>query len=126
MKLPLELFVSVLVVIVVGASFACAADMPQISGDIGPCTAQFKVTNGDKPVYDAKIHTIIRYGFLNKRKTELEIGTDAKGQAKFTGLPQEVKKPIEFMVRSQGMTKKVTHDPATNCRANFEVSLGAK
>jgi hypothetical protein len=104
-----------------------SADMPQISADIGPCTAEFTVTDaGKKPLYNAKIHTIIRYGFMSKRKTELEIGTDVNGQARFTGLPHEVKKPIQFTVRAQGLSKTVTHDPASNCHANFEVALGGK
>ncbi len=104
-----------------------AADIPQVSADVGPCTANFIITDAaQKPLYDAKIKTIVRYGFLSKRKVELEIGTDAAGKARFTGLPHEVKKPIEFTIRYKGMTKTITHDPATNCHANFDVALGAK
>jgi SET domain-containing protein len=77
-------------------------------------------------VYLAKIHTVIRYGFLSKRKTELELQTDVNGKGKFTGLPHEVKKLIEFTVEYKGQTKTITHDPATNCHAAIEVELGSK
>ncbi len=111
--------------------FACAltraADIPHVSADVGPCTANFTVSDSaQKPLYDAKIKTIVRNGFMSKRKVELEIGTDAAGKARFTGLPHEVKKPIEFAIRYKGMTKTITHDPAANCHANFDVALGAK
>ncbi len=109
------------------SSLLLAADIPQVSADVGPCTANFTVSDSaQKPLYDAKIKSIVRYGFLSKRKVELEIGTDAAGKARFTGLPHEVKKPIEFTVRYKGMTKTITHDPAANCHANFDVALGAK
>lgn len=94
---------------------------------MGPCTADFTVTDAaQKPLYDAKIKTIVRHGFLSKRKVELEVGTDAAGRARFTGLPHEVKKPIEFTVRYKELAKSITHDPASNCHVQLEVSLGSK
>jgi hypothetical protein len=109
------------------APILCAAQEPQISADVGPCWVDFTVTDAaHKPVYLAKIHTTIRYGFLNKRKTELELQTDTNGKGKFTGLPHEVKKPIEFDVTYKDQSKTVTHDPATNCHASMEVELGSR
>jgi hypothetical protein len=106
---------------------ACAAEEPQISADIGPCWVDFTVKDAaKKPVYLAKIHTLIRYGFLSTRKTELELQTDVNGKGKFTGLPHQVKKPIVFDVQYKEQTKTVTHDPATNCHAPIEVVLGSK
>ncbi|MBZ5628526.1 MAG: hypothetical protein LAO06_06620 [Acidobacteriia bacterium] len=113
--------------LVLCGSTSRAADQPQLSADIGPCWVEFTVTDAaKKPVYLAKIHTIIRYGFLSKRKTELELSTDADGKGKFAGLPQEVKKPIEFTVSYKGQSKTVTHDPGTNCHQTMEVELGSK
>ena len=103
------------------------AEEPQISADIGPCWVSFTVTDAaKKPVYLAKIHTLIRYGFLSTRKTELELQTDVNGKGRFTGLPHQVKKPIVFDVQFKDQTKTVTHDPATNCHAPIEVVLGSK
>ena len=104
-----------------------AAEAPQISADIGPCWVDFTVTDAaKKPVYLAKIHTVIRYGFMSKRKIDLELSTDSNGKGKFTGLPQTVKKPIEFTVSYQEQSKTVTHDPGSNCHAAIEVALGSK
>ncbi|MFI5087160.1 MAG: hypothetical protein ACHP7I_02100 [Terriglobales bacterium] len=106
---------------------ATAADMPQLSADAGPCWVEFTVTDAaNKPAYLAKINTVVRYGFMSKRKTELELSTDSNGKGKFTGLPHDVKKPLAFTITYQDQTKTVTHDPATNCHATFDVSLAGK
>jgi len=106
---------------------ATAADVPQLSADAGPCWVEFTVTNAaKKPVYLAKINTVVRYGFMSKRKTELELSTDSNGKGKFTGLPHDVKKPLAFDITYQGQSKTVTHDPATNCHASLDVALGSK
>jgi hypothetical protein len=104
-----------------------AADVPQLSADAGPCWAEFTVTDAaNQPAYLAKIHTVVRYGFMSKRKTELDLLTDSNGKGKFTGLPHEVKKPLEVTVTYKDQTKLVTHDPATNCHASLEVQMGSK
>ena len=111
--------------ILAASAIAAAADMPQLSADAGPCWAEFTITDAArKPVYLAKIHTVVRYGFMSKRKTELDLSTDANGKGKFTGLPHDVKKPIEFTVTYKDQSKTVTHDPGTNCHASIEVTLG--
>ena len=118
---------ALLLAIIVLSALAALPERQQISADIGPCTAQFTVTDAaHKPVYDAKIHTVIRYGFMSKRKMELEIGTDADGKAKFLGLPHEVKKPLEFGVSYKELMTTVTLDPAVNCQAVFDVVLAPK
>ena len=100
------------------------ADPPVISADLGACTADFMVTDAqDKPVYDAKVHVLIRYGFMAKRKTELEAATDANGKVRFTGMPSEAKRDIVFDVRKDSLTKSVPFDPTANCHAYFEVKL---
>jgi hypothetical protein len=106
---------------------ALAADVPQVSADAGPCWVEFTVTDAaNKPVYLAKINTVVRYGFMGKRKTELELSTDSNGKGRFTGLPHDVKKPLAFTITFKDQTKTVTHDPATNCHATFDVLLAGK
>ena len=116
--------------------FLCAAgvhslagnptDVPSVSAGMGPCTADFIVVDAsNKPVFDAKIHTAVKYGFMSKRDTDLEIGTNSDGKAHMEGLPQKLKKPpMEFTVRSGDTTKSVTNDPAANCHPTFNVTLG--
>ena len=104
---------------------AHAADVPVIKGGLGPCSADFTVTDSaNKPLYDAKIHVTVRYGFMNKRKTDLEIGTNSDGKALVEGLPSKVKTPLEFRVRHEQRVKSLTHDPAADCQANITVVLG--
>jgi hypothetical protein len=98
--------------------------IPKIDGGIGACTADFSVRDGqNKPLYNAQITVELRYGFLNKRKTDLQIGTDSNGKANFTGLPNFPKKPLEFHVKSGTVSKTVTDDPSSNCTATFDVTM---
>ncbi len=108
-----------------GLPTAKAAEVPVIKGELGPCSADFTVTDSaNKPLYDAKIHVTVRYGFMSKRKTELEVGTNSDGKGRIEGLPNKVKKPLEFQVRHEQLLKSLLHDPATECHANFTVALG--
>ena len=102
------------------------ADVPTISGDMGSCTADFTVVDtSNKPVFDAKIHVKVKYGFMSKRDTDLEVGTNSDGKARMEGLPEKLKKPpMEFTIRSGESTKSVTNDPAVECHPTFTVSLG--
>ncbi len=102
-----------------------AAEIPVIRGELGPCSADFTVTDSeDKPLYNAKIHVTIRYGFLSKRKAELEIGTNSDGKARIEGLPGKVKRPLEIKVSHGQDTKVIVHDPSLECQANLSVTLG--
>jgi hypothetical protein len=102
------------------------ADVPTIRGDMGSCTADFTVVDSaNKPVFDAKIHVKVKYGFMSKRDTDLEVGTNSDGRARMEGLPEKLKKPpMEFTIRSGDVTKSVTNDPAVECHPTFTVSLG--
>jgi len=104
---------------------AHAADVPVIKGELGPCSADFTVTDSaSKPLYDAKIHIRVRHGFMNKRKIDLEIGTNSDGKARVEGLPSKVKTPLEFQIRHAQRVQSLTHDPAAGCHANITVVLG--
>jgi len=99
-------------------------DVPVADGGLGPCRADFTVKDeADKPIYDAKIGVVIKYGFFNKRKTELEVGTNSDGKARFTGLPNAPKLPLDFKIKSGTVSKSVTDDPSTNCNAVYDVTL---
>jgi len=106
--------------------YAAPVDVPVIKGDLGPCSADFTVLDSNnKPVYDAKVHVTILYGFMNKRKSDLEIGTNSDGKARIEGLPDKLKKPpLEFRIRGGDLRKSVTQNPATDCHASFNVQLG--
>lgn len=113
-----------LVIFACGLTPCAAADVPVVKGDLGPCSADFAVTDSaSNPLFDAKIHVTIVYGFMNKRKSDLEVGTDSEGKARIEGLPEKVKKILEFKIRHGEKTKSVMHDPANECHATFAVVL---
>lgn len=103
---------------------AQSEQVPVVDGALGSCRADFTVKdNSDKPIYNAKIHVLIKYGFLNKRKTDLEVGTNSDGRASVTGLPNMPKRPLEFSIKSGTVEKTVSDDPSENCSAKFAVTL---
>jgi hypothetical protein len=99
-------------------------DVPHISADVGSCNASFRVNDGsNKPIYNAKIDVTVHYGFMNLRKTDLEVATNGDGKARVDGLPNFPRKPLQFVVHSGTVTKSVTDDPNTTCKASFDVTL---
>ena len=101
--------------------------VPVIKGEVGTCTADFTVRDSDnKPLYDAKIRVSIRYGFMGQKKTDLEIGTNSDGKARFEGLPDLRKKPkgpFEYQIRSGDLSKTVVQDPQVQCEGKFDVVM---
>lgn len=101
-----------------------AQQIPKIDGGIGACRADFTVRDGEKkPIYNAQISVQLRYGFMDLRKTDLQVGTNSDGKARFTGLPNFPKKPLAFHIKSGTVSKTVTDDPSTNCNAVYDVVL---
>ena len=101
-----------------------AQEIPKIDGGVGACRADFTVRDGEKkPIYNAQISVQLRYGFMNMRKTDLQVGTNSDGKARFTGLPNFPKKPLAFHIKSGTVSKTVTDDPETNCNAVYDVVL---
>ncbi len=99
-------------------------DIPTVDAGIGSCRADFNVKDGSgKPLYNAKINITIKYGFMNMRKAQLEAPTNTDGRARFTGLPNFSKRPLEFVITSGTVSKKEIDDPASNCNATFNVTL---
>lgn len=99
----------------------------EISADLGTCSAEFHVTDmRGHGIYDAKIRTVIRYGFLSKRKLELEAGTNSDGRARFVKLPDNTKKSIEFTITNGIDRAKRSFNPGTDCHAEYDVPLSTK
>ena len=101
--------------------------IPVIDGGIGPCTADFIVNDpAGAPVYAAKIKVHIAYGFMNLRKLDLEVGTNADGKARFTGLPQNLKHGLYFQASEGDRAVETFDDPANTCKAQFTIALQKK
>lgn len=103
---------------------AAAADAPKISADLGSCSADFHVVDAaGKPIYNARIHTLVRSGAFGWHKLDLEIRTDSDGHASIINLPEVPKKPITFDVSNGSATTTLPYDPTQQCKAKFEVTL---
>ena len=101
--------------------------VPVIDGGIGPCSADFTVTDAAAaPVYAAKIKVHIAYGFLYLHKLDLEVGTNASGQARFTGLPDRTKQGLFFRASEGGREGSAFVDPAKTCKAELTIQLENK
>lgn len=99
-------------------------EIPKIDGGVGACRADFTIRDGaNKPIYNAQITVQLKYGFMNLRKTDLQVGTNSDGKARITGLPNFPKKPLAFHIKSGTVSKTVTDDPETNCNAVYDVTL---
>jgi hypothetical protein len=119
-----SLSAALLLILCGGLLAAQAPQIPVVDGGLGSCRADFTVKDGSgKPIYNAKVHVLIKYGFWSKRKTELEVGTNSDGKASVTGLPNSPRKPLEFSIKSGTVESTVTDDPSNNCNATFDVTL---
>jgi hypothetical protein len=101
--------------------------IPIIDGGIGPCSADFTVNDAaGAPVYNAKIRLHIAYRFMNSHKLDLEVGTNAAGKARFTGLPDKIKQGLFFRASEGSREGSAFDDPAKTCNAEFTIVLEKK
>lgn len=114
------------------AAWALAAQrlipVPQVDAGIGPCTADFTVSQGNnQPIYNAEISVRIAYGFMGIKKMDLKVGTNSEGKARFVGLPEKVHRPpLAFAVRAKGLSKTVNYWPRVRCHVRYSVVLGGR
>jgi hypothetical protein len=98
--------------------------IPVIDGGIGPCSATFTVKDAaGVPIYNSRIRVHISYGFIGAHKLDLEVGANIDGKARFTGLPNRVKQPMQFKASEGDREGEATVDPASGCRAQLEIVL---
>lgn len=100
---------------------------PVIDGEVGPCSADFTVIdNAGQPIYAANIEVHIAYGFLRAYKLNLEVGTNANGKARFTGLPAKSKHGLFFRASKDKREGSAFDDPGKTCKAEFTITLEEK
>jgi hypothetical protein len=98
--------------------------IPVVDGGIGPCSADFTVTDGaGAPVYNAKIRVHIAYGFMNAHKLDLEVGTNAAGKGRFEGLPDKSRQGLNFHAFEGGREGSAFDDPAKTCKVALSIML---
>jgi hypothetical protein len=96
-----------------------------VDGALGRCSLDITVLGPDsKPVYAATVNVHIAYGFGGFHKLDLEVGTNAEGKARFTGLPSRVRRPpLEFEATKDDLSGTLDYDPATECVAAHKITL---
>ena len=100
---------------------------PVIDAGIGSCSADFTITDSaGAPVYSASIKVHIAYGVMSLHKMDLEVGTNADGKARFTGLPDKTKQGLFFRVSEGDREGSAFDDPAKTCKAVFATPLEKK
>lgn len=101
--------------------------VPVVDGGAGPCSADFTVNDSaGAPVYAAKVKVHIAYGFMSVRKLDLEVGTNVDGKARFTGLPNRVKRGLNFEASESDQAGVAFVDPSTTCQAQLTITLQKK
>jgi hypothetical protein len=101
--------------------------VPVIDGGIGPCSADFTINDASgAPVYAATVGVHIAYGFMYLRKLDLQVGTNASGKARFTGLPDRTKEGLFFRASEGNREGAAFDDPAKTCKADLTIALEKK
>jgi hypothetical protein len=98
--------------------------VPSLDGGIGPCTADFLITDGAAaPIYNAAITVHIAYGTFSIRKLDLQVNTNIDGKARFIGLPDHLKHGLLFHASEGDRTGEAFDDPANTCKAQFSITI---
>ncbi len=98
--------------------------IPVIDGGVGPCSADFTITdNAGAPIYAAKIDVHLAYGFMYLRKLDLEVSTNVDGKARFTGIPDRLKRGLMFHASEGDRAGEAFDDPAATCKAQLTIAL---
>jgi hypothetical protein len=101
--------------------------VPVIDGGIGPCSADFTINDATgSPIYNAKIRVHIAYRLMSLHKLDLEVGTNAAGKARFSGLPDKTKQGLFFRASEGGREGSAFDDPGKTCNAELTIVLEKK
>lgn len=123
----MKILLSLLLLIPLAAAQTQAPDphsIPSVDAGLGSCSADFTITGTDnKPVYNAKIKVRISYGFGSFHKLDLEVGTNIDGKARFSGLPDRLKKGLFFEASEGDRTGNAFDNVNDTCKAQFSITL---
>ena len=60
---------------------------------------------------------------MNLHKLDLEVGTNAAGKARFTGLPDKPRQGLFFRASEGDREASAFDDPSKTCKAQFTLTL---
>jgi hypothetical protein len=89
-----------------------------VDGERGDCSVEITVTDSAlKPVYKADISVELRYGFGGFHHLDLEVATNVDGRAKFAGLTDKARMPLDFNVLYEDRQAVVVVNLKDKCHA---------
>ncbi len=98
--------------------------VPSIDGGLGPCSVEFTTKDGDGNVIGGSTLSLhVAYGFAGIRRLDLEVTANTDGKAKFTGLPDNLKKGLFFHGIKGDREGTAFYDPKKNCNAQHTMIL---
>jgi hypothetical protein len=98
-------------------------ELPVLKAGLGACAADFIVKDADgSPIYLAMIHVRVRYGLMNVKRADLEVGTNSEGKARIEGLPPKAK-PLVYEIQKDTKKTTVEQNVSSMCEAAFDVAL---
>jgi hypothetical protein len=68
------------------------------------------------------VHVRIRYGFMNLKRMDLEVGTNSDGKARVEGLPAKAR-PLVYDVTRDALKGTVEQDLEATCNGTYAVAL---
>ena len=74
------------------------------------------------PVYLATIHVRVRYGPLNVKRMDLEVGTNSEGKARIEGLPDKAR-PLAYEIQKDMKKATTEQNVAQTCQGAFTITL---
>jgi hypothetical protein len=63
---------------------------------------------------------------MSAHKLDLQVGTNAAGKARFTGLPENIKHGLFFHASESDREASAFDDPAKTCKREFTLALQKK
>ena len=98
-------------------------ELPVLDAKLGVCSADFTVKDATgAPVYLAQVTVRVRYGPLNVKRMDLEVGTNVAGKARIKGLPDKAR-AMTYDIQKDARKTTVDQDVEKICAAKFEVTL---
>jgi hypothetical protein len=98
-------------------------ELPVLKAGLGDCSADFVVKDADAmPVYGATVHVRVRYGAFGIKRSDLEAGTNSKGEARIEGLPFKAK-PLVYDVQKAGKKATAEQNVDLMCHGKYEITL---
>ena len=98
-------------------------ELPVLDAKLGVCSADFTVKDATgAPVYLALVHVQVRYGPLNVKRMDLEVGTNVAGKARIKGLPDKAR-AMTYDIQKDDRKTTVDQNVEKVCAAKFDVTL---